>query len=969
MYKLFKDLLTSVTDLVNTTIKTTRLGVNTDADTTNKVAFKSNNVLQTTENDTDARYKLNKKLSTNTASHQFQSNFQTKAEFGLIGEDNYSLKVSPDGSTFKEVYKVDATSGIVDIKQDITKGGKQLAKLQDDYSTATDATWSIDKIKDWTQNLGFLNPVIPIGTVMPFYGTDIPAGFLAMTGGTYSKSTYADLWNFAVNNALTTTNSTLKTKFIDLLNGSFKVPDLRGQFLRGQDSTGTVDVDGAARGIGDVQADELKAHTHTLTTSPTATQGHGGSLPLVFDQSSSTTGSTGGSETRPKNVVVTYIIRAINATSTQYTINPQNGLTTSVDSTNKILNIKMDDTAQGVGRNLLPNAQFEDWVQPSVNTSTSVWGDWEDGLLKDWNVRLNPTSSAYAGRSTDVPDSSVKYSLEYSGNFGSNQRILLYGRIPAHEANLLKGKKATVSFWYKITSPNWNTSYGPIITATYLTAIGSKNAFNTGLAREDLTDLGNTLFSLSGLIMDGTWRQATFTFNVPLVSPTNSYDIGNGFIWSFKLSRNTNASTDAWNVKLAKPKFEIGSDATTFSIRREEYLDAYKLSAYSNSQFPIKKSNYIMNGAMDLFQRYNQTVTLSGTSAFGTYSADRWHCFISAGNTKNFTWLQSTDVPTNNAGNLSNLEYNFKYSLRITSNINHNTAFNTTTSDELNPAWQVVEGLIVRDLKHGDTLRGSIWLKTNRTGGAVVNMYVQLNYTDGTWSVYPFKITIASTDVNSWVKYKYTVPVIVASNKTIANGNTGGLVIGIAHLTGLGSSFKSSNPNAWSSPSNSVFQPNVLAVNECWADAAGNYIAFTGVKLTNKEDYEFSLLGDTYLGEEMWCKRYYEKSYKVDRQPAWDSGNNNPGSSEGCEHYNVGLQSGVKVTNVRFKVEKRVNPALSIYDTRGAIGCVSYNVGGADLAGLASASPGNIGPNGFYLVSSATNIIWHAFHWIADADI
>jgi hypothetical protein len=72
-----------------------RLGVNASADDTNKFAISSDAVLFN-HNGGDQRVKLNKAASGNTASLLYQSNWQGKAEIGLAGSDQLSIKVCDD---------------------------------------------------------------------------------------------------------------------------------------------------------------------------------------------------------------------------------------------------------------------------------------------------------------------------------------------------------------------------------------------------------------------------------------------------------------------------------------------------------------------------------------------------------------------------------------------------------------------------------------------------------------------------------------------------------------------------------------------------------------------------------------------------------------------------------------------------------------------------------------------------------
>ncbi len=86
------------------------LGVLTTADTTNRLAVKSNAVLfandDVTPGNGDIRATLSKAAAGRTASFLFQDAFSGRAEFGLTGDDDFHLKVSADGSTWKEALVV-----------------------------------------------------------------------------------------------------------------------------------------------------------------------------------------------------------------------------------------------------------------------------------------------------------------------------------------------------------------------------------------------------------------------------------------------------------------------------------------------------------------------------------------------------------------------------------------------------------------------------------------------------------------------------------------------------------------------------------------------------------------------------------------------------------------------------------------------------------------------------------------------
>ncbi|WP_435165131.1 DUF2793 domain-containing protein [Falsirhodobacter sp. 1013] len=91
------------------------LGVNTGADTLNRLSVRSAATLLTHEG-TDHRLKVNKAASGNTASLLFQSNWSGRAEMGLMGNDAFAIKVSPDGGTFQTALEA-ANDGTVRVPQ------------------------------------------------------------------------------------------------------------------------------------------------------------------------------------------------------------------------------------------------------------------------------------------------------------------------------------------------------------------------------------------------------------------------------------------------------------------------------------------------------------------------------------------------------------------------------------------------------------------------------------------------------------------------------------------------------------------------------------------------------------------------------------------------------------------------------------------------------------------------------------
>ena len=177
------------------------------------------------------------------------------------------------------------------------KAGQNLADLPDKAAALTNlGTLSTSDI--------MLNSV-PLGTIIPFWGSTAPVGYLPCFGQTVNSGTFPDLVTF-----LGGTTSAV-------------VPDLRGEFLRGWDNGRGID---AGRAIKTLQLDELKSHSHTFTGGDTTAGGPSLQGNRVTTGLGSTS-STGGTETRPRNVSVLYCIKAYGALVNASTANIGNVLT------------------------------------------------------------------------------------------------------------------------------------------------------------------------------------------------------------------------------------------------------------------------------------------------------------------------------------------------------------------------------------------------------------------------------------------------------------------------------------------------------------------------------------------------------------------------------------------------------------------------------------------------------------------
>ena len=139
--------------------------------------------------------------------------------------------------------------------------------------------------------------LLPAGAVMPFAMNSAPAGWLAADGTAVSRSTYATL--FA---AISTTHG------VGDGSTTFNLPDLRGIFVRG---SGDQTISGTTYSgtFASKQQDDLKSHTHTVFGAQGGPFTSTGIYLSGVSGTNVTSGSTGGTETRPANIALLYCIK------------------------------------------------------------------------------------------------------------------------------------------------------------------------------------------------------------------------------------------------------------------------------------------------------------------------------------------------------------------------------------------------------------------------------------------------------------------------------------------------------------------------------------------------------------------------------------------------------------------------------------------------------------------------------------
>jgi len=133
---------------------------------------------------------------------------------------------------------------------------------------------------------------LPVGAPIPWPSATPPTGWLKCNGAAFTASQYPKL---------------------ALAYPALRLPDLRGEFIRGWDDGRGVD---AGRSLLSSQDHAFQQHTHTYTGLRSVTDCDRGSYSSTWSiddtQSYTTSGATGSTatETRPRNVAFNYIVRA-----------------------------------------------------------------------------------------------------------------------------------------------------------------------------------------------------------------------------------------------------------------------------------------------------------------------------------------------------------------------------------------------------------------------------------------------------------------------------------------------------------------------------------------------------------------------------------------------------------------------------------------------------------------------------------
>lgn len=338
-----------------------------------------------------------------------------------------------------------------------------------------------------------------------------------------------------------------------------------------------------------------------------------------------------------------------------------------------------------------------------------------------------------------------------------------------------------------------------------------------------------------------------------------------------------------------------GSNGVTFNDS--------SLQGAAASPFGLK--NRIINGDMRIDQR-NAGGSITPTD--GSYNLDRWTTWLSQ--SSKITLQQNQGAVTPPAG--------FTNYLGITSS----SAY-TVGVGEVFAVRQHIEGYNIADLAWGTanakTITLSFWVRSSLTGtfgGALGNSDFS--------KTYPFSYTISAA--NTWEQK--TVTVAGPTDGTWNTTNSQGITV----VFSLGSGANvSGTAGTWSG---NYYVSSTGATSVVGTNAATFYI--TGVQLevgSTATPFERRQYGQELL----LCQRYYENTYDAGTKVGTNIGND----SQSRHGFAVVSNSKAWAAGASYKVKKRTNPSVTLYDRAGTSGQWYWGTYGVNEATSATVIAGS----------------------------
>lgn len=285
------DAIAALTSLNNLTL----LGLGATADAANPLSAKLNNTLFTAKTvaeggDGHLRYKLSKESAAKTLSFLFQDNYSGRAEIGLTGDDDFHLKVSPDGTTWYEGIKIAAATGKVTFPSGVGTGREVLTANRTYYVRAdgSDANTGLAN----TSGGAFLTIQKAVDAVaeldLSAYNATIQVADGTYTGAVTVTAPFVGRGNVTIQgNATTPANVLLSTSGRAIYVAKYAAVSLAGLKLATASSGAGLDADSGAvvtitgkMDFGATVGAQIFAHDHAVVQFATSAYTISGSAPI-----------------------------------------------------------------------------------------------------------------------------------------------------------------------------------------------------------------------------------------------------------------------------------------------------------------------------------------------------------------------------------------------------------------------------------------------------------------------------------------------------------------------------------------------------------------------------------------------------------------------------------------------------------------------------------------------------------------
>lgn len=219
----------------------------------------------------------------NTLDYPKTALVQSDGKFYVSIKENRDQKPGDSQNSWQEMIAfLGVSQSIEDLKKEVEK------KLTKDQNGA-----DIPDPDLFIKNLGLgEGSALPVGVPVPWPSATPPTGWLKCNGAAFTAAQYPRLAQAYP---------------------SLKLPDLRGEFIRGWDDGRGAD---SGRELLSAQSHALQQHTHTVVVPMRTTDSDRGSNDSLYSvdntQTLTSSGASGNTatETRPRNVAFNYIVRA-----------------------------------------------------------------------------------------------------------------------------------------------------------------------------------------------------------------------------------------------------------------------------------------------------------------------------------------------------------------------------------------------------------------------------------------------------------------------------------------------------------------------------------------------------------------------------------------------------------------------------------------------------------------------------------